>query len=135
MILAYFGVVSLVDNYNVASYLKIIGVLILLYLGGKNIYDYFMAKTENKERKSSYFLVYLLTVSNPFTILLWLGIFGLKASLSHGITILIGVAIWFLSLPLLLNVLPKANKIKTQKIISLVSGIIIIGFGIYFLIQ
>jgi len=48
---------------------------------------------------------------------------------------LIGVAIWFLSLPLLLNVLPKANKIKTQKIISLVSGIIIIGFGIYFLIQ
>jgi len=130
MLLSYFGIAALVKNLNILHYLNSIGVFILLYLGGHSIYEYFSyEKQVAPKTKSSFFWVYLLTVSNPFTVLLWLGIFGVNLNLLYGLAILLGVAIWFLLLPLLLNVLPKVKRVKTEKLISLISGIIILGFS------
>ena len=133
MLLSYFGIAALVRNWNILPYLNIVGILILLYLGGHSVYEYFHYKQIAKPKaKSSFFWIYFLTVSNPFTILLWLGIFGVNLNIWYGLAILLGVAIWFLILPLLLNILQKAKRMDNERIISLISGIVIIGFALYF---
>ena len=135
MLLSYFGISFLLRNVLLSSALKWLGVLILFFLGGYNLYEYFSEKVYKPQRKSSFFLIWFLTVSNPFTILLWTGIFSVNPHFVYGLSILLGVALWFLSLPLILNVLPKTTQTKTQRIISLISGLVIIGFGVYFLMR
>lgn len=136
MVLSYLGISALLKSWNAMPYLNIAGIFILFYLGGHSVYEYFYYKQkQGTQTKNSFFWVYLLTVSNPFTMMLWLGIFGLHLDILYGLAILTGVALWFLTLPLLLNILPKAKRTETEKMISLISGIIIIGFALYFAVR
>jgi len=133
MILSYFGISVLITRFDVMPFLRIIGILILFGLGFYNIYEYFFKKVIKRSKPKDCFIwVYLLTVTHPFTILLWAGIFSLEPNILYGLSMFIGVAAWFLTLPLLLNVLPKPQSLASKKVISLVSGIIIVLFAVYY---
>ena len=89
-------------------------------------------------KKNSFIAGYLITLSNPMTIVWWVGVFGsiisptIHSALANSFAIIGGVLLWFLTLSLLLHWGNKFINKKTMKYVSLIAGLIIIGFGLYF---
>ena len=123
------------------------GALVLLYLGYLNVKEYSeiidLKKPFSKTGGNSFFTGYLITISNPMTIVGWLGVFGAiigssiqnvskTTALLNTFTIILGVLIWYFTLSLLLHWGKRFINEKTMKYISLISGVVIIGFGLYF---
>jgi threonine/homoserine/homoserine lactone efflux protein len=146
LLIIYFGLSSFFHIPQVKIVLWFFGLLILLYLGYLSIME-FSSKINFKEKpkagKNSFITGYLITISNPMTIVLWLGIFGAIIASSNQnvtrivaifntLTVLIGVLLWFLILSLLLHFGKKFINEKTIRYVSLIAGLAILGFGLYF---
>lgn len=129
---------------NLEHWLKLIGGLFLLFLGVK----YFISKPtstaaniRSKGLMNHFISTFLLTVSNPTTVISFLAIFagiGLvnknidhSSSLSLVIGVFIGSALWWLILSSLVS--HFKTKISTQILnwINRISGLIIIIFGLF----
>ena len=123
------------------------GNLILIYLGGLSIKEYFKINTvENKRRNfsSSFITGYALAISSPMTIVWWTGVFGaLLAAQTQTqttisaffscLSILLGCFLWVFFLSAALHWGKKIINEKLTKLISLFAGCFLIVFGIYFL--
>lgn len=102
-----------------------------------------LQKSNPNASKNSFIAGYLITISNPMTVVWWLGIFGATVGSSiqnapntivlfSNLTIIIGVILWFFLLSLLLHFGKRFINEKTMKYVSMISGIILTGFGLYF---
>lgn len=131
------------------SIFKIIGGLILIILGIIN----FQKKSPEQSQTniqpsnfiSNFFTTFILTLSNPITIIFFIAIFSgvglvdLKGrTLSASLLILgvfIGSTIWWIFLSTAVGSLRRKFKFSIMKWINKVSGLIIIGFGLTSLIS
>ena len=154
LLIVFFGL-SVLFLYPLAKIvIWVFGCIILVYLGFIAIKDFIQFKgidPQSKEEDNSAKMSirwsfpagYLITVANPITIIFWIGIFGsYLSSVIGGVTqlsalfysffVVVGVVLWFFVLALVLGKGGKRVGGKFLKYVSLVCGVILIGFGIWF---
>lgn len=144
--IAAFGLTAitglLVEN---AFWFRIVGGLFLLYLGIKT----FLEKPSDKPAQaaqgnliSMYTSTFLLTITNPMTILSFAAIFAgtmLGKTTGSPLVMVAGVfagsATWWLTLSFIVGVLRDRLTQAHMGWINRISGVIIIAFGIYALLS
>ncbi len=143
LLLIFFGLSPVLSIPLVRKFIGIFGVIVLISLGIKHIKAFFnkeKKKVVKKSTKNSFFTGYLITLTNPMTIVWWVGIFGTTliptivevpriVALLNSLTIIIGILLWFFTLSLMLHW--GRRFVNEKRIISLIAGIVLIGFGIY----
>jgi threonine/homoserine/homoserine lactone efflux protein len=143
-VIAVFGL-TLVSDFLIEQklWIQLIGIIFLAYMGIKTL----RKKEENLDLNPSkdkgllkdYFSSFFLTISNPLTILFFIGLFaasglsstmnGTKSALPLLIGLFAGSCMWWLFLSGLVNQLRKKISKNLLKKIDLVSGILILLFG------
>jgi len=124
--------------------LSVIGGLFLIYLGYKTYFSEpgeKAALTKEKGMISFYISTFLLTLTNPVTILSFIAIFaGLGLANVHGnytyaMVLVSGVfsgsLLWWLILSSVTSFIRKKFNFQSLKVINKISGIIIMGFGLF----
>lgn len=147
-IIAAFGL-TFVSNFLIAEqvWLRLIGGVFLLYLGWKT----FFPKKMHAEREffhrslfHDFLSTFLLTFTNPMTILAFLAVFaglGLSSTASHvdaGALVLgvfLGSTTWWLLLSEGVTLFRKKVSQKVMLWINRTAGILIFGFGILVLVS
>jgi threonine/homoserine/homoserine lactone efflux protein len=124
-------------------WLRLIGGLFLVYLGART----FLSKSAEKAASSvhanlfrDYASTVFLTITNPMTILSFAAVFaglGLASAGGHASAawmvagVVLGSALWWLGLSGGVSLLgPKLNR-GSLRIVSRVSGAVLVGFGIF----
>lgn len=150
MLIVYIGVVQFLQTDFMKTFLWAFGSFVLIYTGVESIVSagkLNLADFRNSEPLyKSFFSGFFMSISNPLTILFWLGIYGsilakTAAEYESGQLILYSSAI-FMGLLLwdimMAGVSSSFRKYLTSGLlvfISFLSGFSLIGFGIYFGVQ
>ncbi|MCM3172121.1 LysE family transporter [Paenibacillus sp. MER 99-2] len=147
MLFIYFGVAHFLDTPLLRSFLWSFGSFILLYTGVETLSK---LKQSTKSYsltevsiKKSFISGFLMALSNPLNILFWLGIYGsiLATTAKHADTphlllyslgIFIGILIWDVIMAWMASRFHKFKNEVVLRSISILSGICLIGFGVYF---
>lgn len=148
LVVIYFGLTAFLNLAFMKIILGFAGSIILIYLGLMSAKEFFSSadSKSNRQRtlfKNSFLTGYVLAISSPMTIVWWTGVFGaLLATQTHAVTrlsaffscvsILIGCFLWAFCLALVLHFGKKYVNKKTTGIISLIAGLFLVGFGLYF---
>lgn len=147
LLLIYFGLSKFINIPIVKTYIWFFGAIVLLYIGYLSVKEFFnridLENSNQKASRNSFIAGYLITISNPMTIVWWLGVFGAiigssiqnvskTTALIGSLTIILGVLLWFFALAILLHFGKRFINEKTMRHISMFAGIILIGFGLYF---
>lgn len=126
-------------------WLSLLGGIYLCYLGYKTAFSAPSSGNATARMTSvvrSYTSTFLLTMSNPMTILSFIAIFaalgaGIKPAASHGVVTLvvsgvfIGSATWWLALSGSVSLIRQRISENLMTFINYVSGAIVLGFGAY----
>ncbi|WP_407271715.1 LysE family transporter [Radiobacillus sp. PE A8.2] len=148
MLTVYFGVVQLLEYPLIKSFLWSFGCFVLIYTGIESLTKSHSITTSS-ERSSkntalrTYITGFLLSISNPLTILFWLGIYGsilAKTASEYGISqlslyscaIILGLLLWDVTMAIISSSFRKLLNNRILYGISVLSGISLIGFGCYF---
>lgn len=145
LLLVTFGLAFLTESEAFNAFLTALGVLVLAFLSYNSIRDFF-AGTEielgEQARGNEHFVPgIVLTLSNPAVLLLWTGIMGAdlaasRASMGEGLLlslgILIGVAVFFTLLTLLVHYGRRFLRQRYLKYVSLVAGVVLLFFCVKF---
>lgn len=146
--LAAFGV-SMVSGFLLTNqiYLRLIGGLFLLYLGYKTFRSepVKIAKTTREEGILRSFLsAFLLTIANPMTIMSFgavfagLGVGGTGNDNYYAGLLVLGVftgsMLWWVILSATVNILRAKFDPGKLKLVNLLSGVVIAGFGVVSLV-
>lgn len=147
LLLIYFGLSNFINIPVVKLGIWVLGAIVLLNLGYLSVKEYFdkidLQKPNTKVSRNSFIAGYLIAISNPMTIVWWLGVFGAiigssiqdvskSVAFLGSMTIMLGVLLWFFSLSLLLHFGKRFINEETMKYVSAIAGIVLIGFGLYF---
>ena len=148
MLIVYFGVGQFIDSPIMKLFLWSFGCFVLLYTGIENLLSLNKIKTSLKSAKrvrlrKSMLTGFFMSLLNPLTILFWLGIYGSilakTAGVSTGyqilinsIAILVGIMLVDLIMSFLSSGARRLLSTKLLKIVSIITSISMIGFGIYF---
>ena len=142
---------TIISNFLLGQqwYLQIIGSIFLCYLGVKifiSTPSQDSAKAKGNKPFKAYISTFLLTITNPVTILSFIAVFsglGMNSNdtTSFGFLLVLGVflgsALWWLLLSSIAGII--ANKMKSNsfsmKLINRFSGVVILLFGINGLIN
>ncbi|RFU60875.1 LysE family translocator [Peribacillus glennii] len=150
MILVYLGVVHFLETPFMKTFLWLFGFFVLTYTGIESMISAGKIAADERRNKESllksFFSGFFMSISNPLTILFWLGIFGsvlANASAKYDFNqlllfsgaIFLGIFIWDFSMAFMASTARRFLTPSILKIISMVSGLSLIGFGIYFGIQ
>lgn len=137
----------LIDN---AFWLQLFGGVFLFYLGIRTAFSKPAEKAATAENEApgfagAYLSIFLLTITNPMTILAFVGIFaGLGADaigetgMAAGIMVLgvfLGSAAWWLLLSAGVSLLRSRIDSRALRGINMLSGVIIITFALLILRQ
>ncbi|MCE5211971.1 MAG: LysE family translocator [Deltaproteobacteria bacterium] len=147
--LIFFGLTAFLNIALMKIVLGLGGSFILIYLGFVSAKDFFYKHADSKNRqrrifKSSFITGYFLAISSPLTIVWWTGVFGALLASQTGaqttfsaflscLSILLGCFLWGFFLAIALHWGKKIINENIAGYISLVAGIFLIAFGIYFL--
>lgn len=147
MMMVYFGMVHFLEIHVVQIFLWLFGGFILIYTGIesiKNANQITLIQSREKESLFKCFLTgFIMSITSPLSILFWLGIYGsvlAKTAQMNGTDILIiyssmiflGLTLWDVLIAALTSGFRKLLTIKSLILISIISGISLIGFGLYF---
>ena len=148
MVLVYFGVGQFVDSPYIKLILWSFGCFVLTYTGIESLLTLHKIKLNfySKKRirfRQSFSSGFLLSLLNPLTILFWLGIFGsVLAEASQKMTdsqlvlnsfaIIGGIILWDTFMAFLSSGARKFLSNKFLIIVSVISSVAMLGFGIYF---
>lgn len=128
-------------------WLRLLGGIFLCFLGVRTLLSkpsQGSSRLAVESLAKDYFSTFLLTVTNPLTILSFAAVFtGLSWSAigDYGyagffvIGIFAGSALWWLLLTSIVSVFRSKFDLKKLQLVNVVSGIIIVGFGLYFLLS
>jgi threonine/homoserine/homoserine lactone efflux protein len=130
-------------------WIQIIGLLFLIYIGIKTIiktdHDIEFEKAADRGLLKDYFSTLILTITNPITILFFIAVFaglGLSNTINGFYSIIqlilgvfVGSCIWWLFLSGLTDRLKTRISKKILKKIDLLSGILILFFGLLILLN
>jgi L-lysine exporter family protein LysE/ArgO len=147
MVAVYIGVVKFVETSFMQTFLWLFGSFVLIYTGVESIVSSRpqMSKTSRAREPlhKSFLSGFFISISNPLTILFWLGIYGSVLAktaatssqeqlILYSLAIFIGLLIWDVTMA---GISSSFKNLFTNKIItfiSVISGISLIGFGFYF---
>lgn len=127
-------------------WLRAVGGLFLLYLGIRTFFARPASESASARATglfSAYLSTFFLTVTNPMTILAFLGIFsailpapggGASSPLSLVLGVFLGSALWWLALSGLVGIFRERFTPAWMVWVNRISGTIIFGFGAYTLI-
>ncbi|MBY0121331.1 LysE family transporter [Bacillus sp. S/N-304-OC-R1] len=147
MLGVFLGLVQFLEITIVKTFLWSFGFFILIYTGIESIISAGKIETSTRNRNESamksFSSGFLLSISNPLTILFWLGIFGSVLAktasqfdpnhlFAYSCAIIIGLLIWDITMALIASSFRRFLSGKILAGISVFSGISLIGFGIYF---
>lgn len=145
LLLVVFGLSFLTESVVFNTLLTLFGIIVLAYLAYSSIKDFFTGTEVDLGGQvggNKHFVPgIVLTISNPAVLLLWTGIMGADlaasdASLAEGLLlssgILIGVAVFFTTLTILIHYGRRFLQQRYLKYVSLVAGIVQLFFCVGF---
>jgi threonine/homoserine/homoserine lactone efflux protein len=145
LLLVVFGLSLLLHSHTFNILLTSFGVIVLAYLSYNSLREFFSGREIKMEEPSSrgknFIPGIVLTIANPAVLLLWTGIMGAnlatnRTTASQGLLlslgVMIGVAIFFISLTILIYYGRRFLQKKILQYVSLVAGIVLIIFFIMF---
>ncbi|MDL4841135.1 LysE family transporter [Aquibacillus rhizosphaerae] len=151
MLAVYFGVVSFLEIPLMKTFLWSFGSFVLIYTGIESLLHVNKISMVDKRDKTSsllktFFTGFFLSLSNPLTILFWLGIYGsvLAQTVSkydathlalYSSAIITGLLLWDFTMAIVSSSFRKFLTDRVLVCISALSGLSLVGFGIYFAIQ
>lgn len=144
-IIAVFGL-TIVTNLLIGQqfWFQLLGGLFLCYIGAKTMISKASdqsAKASGKKVRSAYISVFFLTITNPMTILSFIGIFAglgfsnnqndLVSSTFLVLGVFLGSISWWLLLSFGVSLVKHRINNKSLTIINQLSGVTILLFGIF----
>ncbi|WP_110111971.1 LysE family transporter [Bacillus sp. CGMCC 1.16541] len=147
MLVVYLGFVNFINVPFVKAFLFLFGCFVLIYTGIESLMAAKRIALEQRGESDTYFKCFLsgflLSLSNPLTILFWLGIYGsvlAKASATYDKVelivysgaIFVGILLWDLTMAIIASTFRRYFAHLLLTITSIISGISLIGFGSYF---
>jgi L-lysine exporter family protein LysE/ArgO len=150
MLIVYIGVVQFLETPFMQTFLWLFGCFVLMYTGIEtfmNAGKINLAQSRGKEPLiKSFFSGFFMSISNPLTILFWLGIYGsilAKTAATYNTgqlviyssAIFIGLLTWDIAMASIASSFKKFLTTNLLVVISLLSGLSLIGFSIYFGMQ
>lgn len=150
MLIVYLGLIHLLNSEFVKTFLWLFGFFVLLYTGIESLrapaqkIEHF--RSHDNSHLKSFTSGLLMSLLNPLSILFWLGIYGsvlaetmekyeMQELLLYSSAILIGITIWDLFMAGIASIFRKYLTDLIIRLISILSGLSLIGFGIYFGIE
>jgi len=145
--IVYLGFTQFINIPIIQVFLWLFGAFVLIYTGIESITSgkkLAISQTRNKDSLISCFLTgFLMSITNPLSIMFWIGIYGsvlAKIAINYGpyetfictSMIFLGLTLWDVFMASLSSGSRKFLNTNFLKIISYLSGISMIGFGIYF---
>ncbi|WLV25240.1 LysE family transporter [Aciduricibacillus chroicocephali] len=146
----YLGLIQFMEIQIVQAFLWSFGTFVLMYTGIEGIVNAGKIDMRSSDKRQtaakSFFGGFLISISNPLTILFWLGIYGsilAKTSATYttfqiilySFAIFLGLFAWDLFMATVASTSKKFLNSKALKWISTFSGLSLIGFAIYFGIE
>ena len=151
MIMVYYGVGQIIDSPLVKIILWSFGCFVLTYTGVESLLSLHKIELDMRFGKKtrlrrSFISGFLMSLLNPLTILFWLGIYGSVLAESvdtidgnqiiiNSLAIIFGIILWDTFMATISSGARRLLSTRFLKVISIVSSLSMIGFGIYFGIQ
>ncbi|MED3553410.1 LysE family transporter [Cytobacillus praedii] len=147
MLAVFLGIVHFLEFPFMKAFLWSFGFFVLVYTGIESLISAgkISSNTRNAEESviRSFFSGFFMSVSNPLTILFWLGIYGsvlaeTAAKYDHteiaiySLAIIIGLLLWDIMMAGVASSFRRFLSMKVLTAISILSGLSLIGFGFYF---
>ncbi|MRU11130.1 LysE family transporter [Bacillus anthracis] len=147
MALIYLGVIHFLEKDIIKLFLWSFGAFVLIYTGIeslRNANQISISNTRNDDSIiKSFFSGFFMSLSNPLTILFWLGIFGsilAKAASSYSkeqlllysFGTILGIFIWDIMMASTSSIFRKILNTRILSLITVISGISLIIYGLYF---
>ncbi|RHW42601.1 amino acid transporter [Neobacillus notoginsengisoli] len=147
MLIVYAGVVRFIEVPIVQTFLWLFGAFVLLYSGIESLISIRGLEMGTNRKKEplykSFVSGFFMSLSNPLTILFWLGIYGsvlakIAATSGRGqlvlysLAIFSGLLIWDITMAALATGAKRFLTSVLLTAISVLSGLSLIGFGLYF---
>jgi L-lysine exporter family protein LysE/ArgO len=147
MMLVYLGVVQFLEAPFMKTFLWLFGFFVLTYTGIESLIGAgkleLNQKRGNETLAKSFMSGFFMSLSNPLTILFWLGIYGsvlANTATTYGFNqlllysgaIILGVLLWDITMAGIASSFRNFLNTKILIIISVLSGLSLIGFGLYF---
>ena len=150
MLMVYLGMVNFLELSYVQVFLWLFGGFIFIYTGVEGIISANSIKLDDIRGKDSLFKCFMtgfiLSATSPLSFLFWLGIYGsvlAKTAAENGTGMLllystmifIGLTIWDVTFAALTSGFRRFLNKNTLRIISIISGVTLLLFGVYFSFQ
>jgi len=147
MLLVYFGVIHFLNIPFMKTFLLLFGFFILTYIGVEGLVTAGKTALEtrggNESHMKSFSAGFVMSISNPLSILFWMGIYGsvladmiakydAKGVLLYSCAIMAGIMLWDVAMALAASMFRRMLTARLIKGISVISGLSLIGFGLYF---
>lgn len=147
MLIVYLGLVTFIDAPFVQTFLWLFGAFVLVYTGIESFISAGKIDIKNTRNREplyrAFFSGFMMSLTNPLTILFWLGIYGsiLARTAStatknelilYSSAIIVGLLLWDLTMATVSSSFRKVLTSRLLILISAISGLSLIGFGIYF---
>ncbi|SHQ80387.1 homoserine/Threonine efflux protein [Mycobacteroides abscessus subsp. abscessus] len=147
MLLVFLGFSQFIEIPIVKMFLWLFGFFVLVYTGVEGLIGAGKIVLSNGNRDASlsksFFTGFFMSISNPLTILFWLGIYGSVLAktatmyehtelLYFSSAIILGLVIWDVCMAAVASSFRKLLTTKLLTIITIISSISLIGFGLYF---
>lgn len=147
MLLVYFGVIHFLNTPFMKSFLWLFGFFILTYTGIDSLKQAGkLSLNEMRGREplmKSFMSGFMMSLSNPLSILFWLGIYGsvlaqtaaasnARDLVINSCAIIAGVLLWDVTMAGFASIFRKILTDRVIRTISVLSGLSLIGFGLYF---
>ena len=147
MLIVYLGLNQFLTVPIIQVFLWLFGAFILLYTGVESILKLDKVSLSYNRSKESllrcFFVGFIMSITSPLSIMFWLGIYGSVLAqtaqtlgtgslLIYSCMILIGLTTWDLFMSTLTGGFRKFLNVRMLKAISVISGLSLLGFGIYF---
>ncbi|MEO3947608.1 LysE family transporter [Gorillibacterium sp. CAU 1737] len=147
MLLVYFGVIHFLSIPFMQTFLWLFGFFILTYIGVESFRSVGKLTSSTDDNKDSllksFTAGFLMSLLNPLSILFWLGIYGsvltdmvktydAQGVLLYSSAIMTGILVWDVSMALLSSSFRRMLTPRLLSLLSIVSGLSLIGFGLYF---
>ncbi|WP_163526993.1 LysE family transporter [Halobacillus ihumii] len=143
----FFGVIHFLDMPFMQTFLWSFGAFVLIYTGVESITSsqkFEVRQKGNKDPlKRTFATGFLISVTNPLSILFWLGIYGSVLAntiteydqlhlILYGAAIIIGLMLWDITMAFVSSGFRKFLTTRALKGISILSGFCMFGFAGYF---
>ncbi|WP_445491021.1 LysE family transporter [Niallia sp. 03133] len=147
MIAVYIGLAQFLEFPIIKTFLWLFGGFVLIYTGIESLVsseNHLTRTSSNKESAfHSYRTGFLMSLSNPLTIVFWLGVYGSVLAnsaqkygtaqmLLYSCSILLGLFIWDITMATLSSIFKNYLSYRMITLISKISAFSLIGFGFYF---